>query len=96
MPFESAREALVYLGQPAVPPVNLILLDINMPCMNGFEFLQAYSGLQAARTRASVVMLTSSPDPDDRSRALAFPCVRDYLLKPIDGASVETLAHYLS
>lgn len=98
--FESAREALDYLGQAAPPPVNLILLDINMPGMNGFEFLQAYSHLcgtlGAALACAAVVMLTSSPDPDDRSRALAYPCVRDYLLKPIDGGSVDTLTHYLS
>ena len=85
--FDSARDALLALQGPADPP-DLILLDINMPGMNGFEFLAAQKALsEASRAGAPVVMLTSSPDAQDRERAFAFAAVRGYLIKPIDIAA---------
>jgi CheY-like chemotaxis protein len=95
--FDDARDALAHLEQPGRPPVDLILLDINMPGMNGFEFLEACERSAAAsETRAVVVMLTSSPDPSDRARALAFPAVRGYVTKPIDIPSARGLLRHLS
>lgn len=53
--------------------VNIILLDINMPGMNGFEFLEAYSGLpEANRQGVVIVMLTSFNFGDDIEKAQAF------------------------
>lgn len=96
LPFEGARDALHFLTDAASPPVDLILLDINMPAMNGFEFLDAYEQLRADhRARAVVVMLTSSPDPGDRARALAFASVRGYVQKPIDVAAARALVQFL-
>ncbi len=83
--LETAAEALDYLRRPEGHDVDVILLDINMPEMDGFSFLRAYEQLHATqRARAVVVMLTSSPDPQDRARAFAFSCVKDYVIKPID------------
>jgi CheY-like chemotaxis protein len=92
---ESAARALALLEGPEPPPVDLILLDINMPGMDGFDFLQAYMHLPAQRRRA-VVMLTSSPDPDDRQRAEAFDCVKGYLIKPLDLAQAREVVQSLS
>ncbi len=84
-PIDNARDALAFLHQPEGGDVGLILLDINMPGMDGFAFLRAF---EKERTGAElktpvIVMLSSSPDPQDRERAFAFGCVRDYVTKPV-------------
>lgn len=94
---ESATEALAFLQQPDGRDVDLIFLDINMPGMNGFQFLEAFEALCAAGwTRPPVIaMLTSSPDPTDRERAFSFKSVRDYLIKPINVDAARQLMHRL-
>lgn len=93
LPFGLAEEALEFLRQPQGHDVDLILLDINMPEMNGFEFLEAYEKLhRSQQAHAVVVMLTSSPDPADRQRAMSYACVRDYVVKPIDRQAAAALA----
>ena len=90
--FDTAQAALAYLQNVAHAPVSLILLDINMPEMDGFAFLSAWDRLRETLTDAPpVVMLTSSPEPADRARALAHASVRAYLVKPLDDASAESL-----
>lgn len=96
--FESAPEALRYLQQDW-GAVGLILLDINMPRMNGWEFLEAYGELvrdlaSGRVAHPTVVMLSSSPDPDDQARALASPWVRGYIEKPLDLAQAAALDRY--
>ena len=90
MLLESATEALQQLVGPHATPVDLILLDINMPGMDGFEFLAAYS-VQCAQP-VPVVMLSASLDPADRVRALRHPFVRDCLTKPLAPTVAASLA----
>jgi CheY-like chemotaxis protein len=95
---EGAKDALAFLQQPDGHDVDLIFLDINMPGMDGFQFLEAFEALSAqGRVRASVVvMLTSSPDMPDRDRAFSFKSVRDYMVKPVGVEETRQLLQRLT
>lgn len=70
--------------------IDLILLDINMPRMNGHEFLTKFSP-NNEREIPVVVMLTSSGQELDKEKTLAYRCVKDYLLKPFNPDLLERL-----
>lgn len=72
------------------PRPDLILLDINMPVMDGWDFMQEYGKLDEARKRRTmIVMLTTSLNPDDRDRARTIPDIADFRTKPLTTQAVE-------
>ena len=63
---------------------ELIFLDINMPGMNGWEFLAEYNKLDKQyQSQAIVVMLTTSENPDDQLKAKASNVADDFKTKPL-------------
>ncbi len=95
--FTYATDALEYLKSNPEQTVDVIFLDINMPRMNGFEFLEAATEeLGEAFARMVIVMLTTSIDPKDRKRAADNPLVRDFLDKPLTISHVEHVAKMLA
>jgi CheY-like chemotaxis protein len=83
-------EALEMLRNGSVPTQNrLILLDINMPKMNGIEFLRALRADPALRA-SPVVVLTTSNDDKDRMESFQLN-VAGYLLKPVTFSSFVEL-----
>jgi CheY-like chemotaxis protein len=79
------------------PPRTLVLLDINMPIMSGFEFLEKIQteAPAAAADLVVVVMLTSSAFFGDRERALAYPIVEGYIEKPISDGKLQSILERL-
>lgn len=83
--FMNGVEALDHLLEDAEKDSEsryLILLDINMPLMNGWEFLEALKDLEVA-VRTEVVIVTSSPDKMDREKAKEYDLVSFYIEKPL-------------
>ncbi|MFT6390357.1 MAG: CheY-like chemotaxis protein [Cellvibrionaceae bacterium] len=60
---------------------DIIFLDINMPRMNGYEFLDATQDIIIEKN-AKVFMLTSSNQDSDKAKALDYTCVKGYVEKP--------------
>lgn len=92
--FTRASDALEYLegrdGAGRVSP-DLILLDINMPAMNGWDFLEAVRQLDSFNESVVVIMLTTSLNPDDRARAEAIDVISGFMSKPLDSESLVPL-----
>jgi CheY-like chemotaxis protein len=67
---------------------DLILLDINMPGMNGWEFLESF---QKMGKEISVYILTSSIDSADYRKAERYKQVKKYIEKPLNSQKITTL-----
>jgi CheY-like chemotaxis protein len=79
----NGRQALEILNRPGSKFPDVILLDLNMPVMNGFEFLEMFGKLSVEkRNDAKVFVLTSSYNPVDIERAMKLGASR-YLTKPL-------------
>jgi CheY-like chemotaxis protein len=96
--YEEAKPALhdILAGVPASWP-QVIFLDLNMPEMDGWEFLQALQDReQELAGKVKIYILTSSVDQQDQNQAARFPLVSGFLLKPFDRQVAETLKQELS
>lgn len=77
-------EALTYLKSEDHGPPELIFLDINMPKMNGWEFLEQYKYLDAKqKARVVIMILTTSENPDDIKKAKEIEEVTGFETKPL-------------
>lgn len=95
--FDDASEAFDYLAQNADATVDAIFLDINMPRMNGFDFLEKATAELAQRLAGTIVlMLTTSADPGDQQRAQQFNIVRGYLTKPLQEEDIRHAVRLLA
>ncbi len=81
--FVDATEALDDLSDPSTRKPDLILLDVNMPKMDGFEFLEKATERFGVDLCPIVVMLTTSLCPKDEERAKSHKIVHDFLNKPL-------------
>ena len=96
MTFTYADTALEYLVQHPELDIDVIFLDINMPRMNGFEFLVAASErLGPNFAKIVVAMLTTSLNPNDERRADSFGMVKSFINKPLTVEDVQHVADLL-
>lgn len=89
------EEALEYLKSTIDgkhPQPAIIFLDINMPKIDGWEFLDEYEKLEdIQKAQVVLVMLTTSLNPDDLERAKRNPLVHDYLNKYLDSDRINKI-----
>ena len=86
--FTSPSKALDYLANIDKQPY-LVILDINMPEIDGWEFLNRYQKFQ---NPTSVVMLSSSKDESDIKKSRTYSIVKGYIEKPL---SIDKIKPYI-
>ncbi len=99
--FTSPSEAYDYLqktnASSYIKP-NIIFLDINMPGMNGWEFIEKYKQLdQSLKSDIVILMLSTSTHPKDLENAENEPEVGGYIYKPLAAEKMlKVIDSYLS
>jgi CheY-like chemotaxis protein len=79
----NGKQALELLKDLTLPRPDVILLDLNMPVMNGFEFLEEFNKLSPdEKNDTKVVIVTSSESDTDIKKARALGAAA-YLIKPL-------------
>jgi response regulator RpfG family c-di-GMP phosphodiesterase len=100
--FDYAEKALDYLSEKSsnalyIKP-DIIFLDLNMPRMNGWEFLDEYNKLPNECTVGiTIFLLTTSLNPDDKLRATKYEHLAGYYNKPLCGQILqEVVSQYFT
>jgi len=88
------QEALELLQNNMVPSPYVILLDLNMPRMNGLEFLENIKA--AGISDLNIAMYSSSSRPEEQKQVMQYKSVIGYVDKPINQASLATLLNELN
>lgn len=83
--FSNGKAAMDYLQENyTVTDSYLIFLDINMPVMNGWQFLEL---IEERKYQVTVIIVSSSIDSADYQKAKKYPSVKEYITKPL---TIET------
>ena len=92
---QSGQDALKYLTTQVnndYPHPDIIFLDINMPGMNGWEFIEEYKKIDIKqKCNKIVVMLSTSSNPLDKEKANAIDQINRFISKPLTAEVIEAI-----
>ncbi len=86
--FNGVDETFAYFKSKGDNGNDIILLELNLVNKSGWEFLAQYD---AQQLRSPVIIFGSNPDPVIKQKLLNFPCVKNYINKPINKESAQAL-----
>ncbi|MEI8074604.1 MAG: response regulator [Bacteroidota bacterium] len=94
----NGKMALDYFEEQSKLPTNeqkipeLVLLDLNMPILSGWDFLAQYDkDFKSFHKRTKIVVLTSSLDPNEELKAEKHPLIFKYIVKPLETKHIVEL-----
>jgi len=88
--FKRASEAVEFLNSASIEHHYLLMLDINMPMMNGWEFLDEIENMKV-KENIYVLMVSSSIDYNDKEKAKNYDRIINFIEKPITAKNCEQL-----
>ena len=89
---QEALEGLMQISEAKELMPEVIFLDLNMPIMNGWEFLDEFLIVPNNNLKKTIIyIISSSVDPRDLERVKNYKQVNNYILKPITTADLETV-----
>lgn len=98
--FSDGEQAMKFISDNSSKPDELpdiILLDLNMPVMDGWDFMDAFVKIRPFIGKTITVFIaTSSVNQEDQRRAVEISAVSDYVIKPISDDSLMRLFTPLS
>lgn len=93
--FSNGAQALEYFQEKSKnsePFPEIIFVDINMPIMDGWQFIKEYKNLNSELiNKSDLYLLSSSINPDESLKAKEFQVIKTFLIKPISVEQVVSL-----
>jgi CheY-like chemotaxis protein len=93
--FKNGEEVLDLLSNKDNTLPNIILLDINMPVIDGWQFLEEIEKLPN-KEKLNVFIMSSSIDTNDIEKSKLFSTVKDFISKPINNDKLNKLIESIS